>query len=94
MCKFFNKKNVENVEKLETIFPKAQEILEETSKQWPVKSAEEILEKINKSKDRGERYAYFPRSHVSEQTKKELLQQGYKVQISTLYDAPCFEVIW
>lgn len=97
MFKFFKKKNVEKAEKaekLEIIFPTAEDMLKETSEKWPAKSAEEILQGIKRGAAKGERYAWFFRSRISERTIKELRQQGYRIEVGTHEDAPYFKIFW
>ena len=91
MFEFFKKKDVR---KLETIFPTAEDMLKETSEKWPVKSAEEILQGIKRGVARGERYVTFFRSCISERTIKELRQQGYRIEVGTIEEAPYFKVFW
>jgi len=94
MFNWFKKKNNEPETKLETIFPTAKEMLEKTAKNWPTKTSVEILAEIKQESAKGARYVCFFRAYISDQTRKELLQQGYRIDISTLGEAPYFEVSW
>lgn len=97
MFNWFKKRTapqLEATEAIETIFPSAKNMLEKTATAWPTKSAEEILQGIEKESAKGKRYVYFFRANISKQTVKELRHQGYSIRISTCDDAPCFKVSW
>lgn len=86
--------NSENI--TESIFPKAESLLQNTQKEWKQITPEEILKKIQLESSKGNRYARFHDSYISDELVNELESQGYKLNIvaSPIFVGPYFEITW
>lgn len=79
----------------QSFFPKAEEMIKKSSEYWDERTPQEILDGILRESSKGNRRVYFWKATISERTLRELEQQGYKVEQSTIYDgSPCITVSW
>lgn len=91
-----NKDIIESSEQPEITsdFPTAKEMCNTSSKHWPLLDEKEILEKITKLANRGERHTAFYNSLISSETKEKLESLGYTINISELDGVPFFKIYW
>lgn len=98
-----NQKMNENVEKNEdisvrpeSIFPKAETLLQDAQNKWKQITSEEILKEIKAQALKGHRYAKFYNSLISDELAEELKAQGYTLNVvaSPAFVGPYFEISW
>jgi len=80
--------------KIKSVFPTAEEMANLSSETWTVATTDMILEEIYREARNGKRHVSFYKTILPETIAKELKSLGFKVDISELYKAPCFELFW
>ena len=78
----------------ESVFPPAEKMAAEASQKWPELTAEKIVKGIRVESANGKRFITFFRATISEENKKELKKQGYRVEQGECYGAPLVEIFW
>ena len=71
------------------------EVFSDGMDKHPIKSDEEILEKMNDAKKKKRRWALFRGAYISKSSYKALRRKGYKVIVyEDKWQVPCFEISW
>ena len=77
-----------------SVLPTAEEMANLSSREWAVATTDMILEEIYREARNGKRYISLFRTILPENIAEDLKNQGFKVEISELYQAPYFKVFW
>ena len=80
--------------KIDSVFPPVEEMIKNSSENWPLLTNDEILEKIFRKAKNGERRAPYFRAVISDASVAELTKLGYTVEVSEYDKAPFFEISW
>ncbi len=75
-------------------FPSTKEMAEKAAEKWTETTLDEIFEEIEVKSRQGERYAYFFRTRLSKEAKKELKILKYQIQTFWIDRAPGFKISW
>ena len=94
MFDLFKRNNATSEITRKSVFPPAEEMAAESMQKWPELTAEKIVKWIYEESANGKRYVSFSNTTISEENKKELKKQGYRVEQGECYGAPLVEIFW
>jgi len=91
---FFKKKRkkMSSASETTTIFVEKAEISTHQVNNWPIKSADEIWEKVDEAKNSGKHHIMFKKSSISDAVASQLREEGLRIKIYNSADAPQFEI--
>lgn len=62
---------------------------------YPIKTDEEILEKMKDAKKKKRKWAFFRGARISKVSYKQLVKKGFKVDVyEDKWNVPCFHISW